>query len=152
MNYIDTVIEVADDCPAQTAVVPAEKGGKKTIPVLQYELIANHPYTYTQEDVLFEAYAEYNGVPAADRLNERQTFFAKEQPCLRSSALGKRYGWGIHSNASGKVALYAVESPDYIRLACDGTLQHIKALRSKRASASNGAASCGQSGSGAAPP
>jgi hypothetical protein len=27
------------------------------------------------------------------------------------SALAKRYGWGIHNNAEGKLALIAVESP-----------------------------------------
>ena len=46
MNYIDTFIEVADDSPAQIASVPAHKGGKKTIPVLQYEMIANHLKTH----------------------------------------------------------------------------------------------------------
>ncbi len=133
MNYIDTFIEVADDSPAQTASVPAHKGGKKTIPVLQYEMIANSPYQYTQEDVLFETYAEYNQIEATDRPTERHTFFAREQPCLRSSSLGKRYGWGIHSDATGKVALNAMESEDYQRLAGDPTLKHLKALRSKRA-------------------
>jgi hypothetical protein len=132
MNYVDTFIEVADDCPAQTASVPAPKGGKKTIPVLQYDMIAHHPYQYTQEDVLFETYAEYTQIPAANRPTERHTFFAREQPCLRSSSLGKRYGWGIHSDANGKVALYARESEDYQRLAADPSLKHLKALRSKR--------------------
>jgi hypothetical protein len=133
MNYVDTFIEVADDSPAQTASVPTSKGGKRTIPVLQYEMIANHPYQYTQEDILFETYAEYNHIEPADRPTERQKFFAQGQPCLRSSALGKRYGWGIHSDANGKVALYAIESEDYQRLAGDATLKHIKAMRSKRA-------------------
>ena len=133
MNYVDTFIEVADDCPVQAASAPALKGEKKTIPVLQYEMIARHPYQYTQEDVLFETYAEYNQIPAAHRPTERPQFFAKEHPCLRSSALGKRYGWGIHSDANGKVALYAWESEDYQRLAGDPTLKHLKALRSKRA-------------------
>src|SRR5262249_31017371 len=94
MNYIDTFIEVADDSPAQSASVPAPKGGKQTIPVLQYEMIANHPYQYTQEDVLFETYADYNHVPAHNRPTERQKFFSRDQPCLRASSLGKRYGWG----------------------------------------------------------
>ncbi len=133
MNYVDTFIEVADDSSAQTASVPARKGDKKTIPVLQYEMIANHPYQYTQEDVLFETYAEYNQIEAANRPRERQKFFAKGQACLRASALGKRYGWGIHSDANGKVALYAIESEDYQRLANDATLKHIKAMHSKRA-------------------
>jgi Family of unknown function (DUF6157) len=133
MNYFDTFIEVAEDCPAQNASAPKTKGEKKTIAVLQYEMIANHPYEYTQEDVLFETYADYNQIAAAFRLAERQKFFAKEQPCLRTSALGKRYGWGVHNNAEGKVALYAIESEEYRRLATDSNLKHLKAMRSKRA-------------------
>jgi len=133
MNYFDTFIEVADDCPAQIASVPESKGGEKTIPVLQYEMIAYHPYQYTQEDVLFETYAENKRIPLANRSMERQRFFSKGQPCLRSSSLGKRYGWGIHSDSNGKVALFAVETEDYQRLVGDTTLKHLKAMRSKRA-------------------
>ncbi len=133
MNYLDTFIEVADDSPANTASVPVPKGQKKTMPVLQYEMIANHPYRYTQEDILFETYADYKEIPAAERPAEREKFFAKGQPCLRASALGKLYGWGIHSDANGRVALYAVESEDYKRLAGDHNLKHFKAMRSKRA-------------------
>jgi uncharacterized protein DUF6157 len=88
---------------------------------------------YTQEDVLFETHAEHKGIPQADRPGERERFLAKDQPCLRSSPLGKRYGWGIHSDAEGRVALYAVESEAYQRLASDEGIKHLKAFRSKRA-------------------
>jgi hypothetical protein len=133
MNYIDTFIEVADDCPARTASEPEAKRGTKTIPVLQYEMIANHPYRYTQEDVLFETYADHKGIPKANRPVERTKFFAKDQACLRASALGKRYGWGLHHDENGKVASYAIESSEYKRLASDKTIKHVKAMRSKRA-------------------
>ena len=133
MNYFDTFIEVADDCPAQIASIPVSKIGKKTIPCLQSKIIANNPYNKTQKDVLFETYAEYNGIPLTNRPMERHKFFSKGQPCLRSSSLGKRYGWGIHSDSNGKVALYAVETEDYQRLAGDPALKHLKAMRSKRA-------------------
>ena len=90
MNYYDTFIEVADDCPVATASIPEAKGDRKTLAVLQYELIANHPYEYTQEDVLFESQAEHKNIPAAARPAEREQFFSKGQACLRASALGKR--------------------------------------------------------------
>jgi hypothetical protein len=51
----------------------------------------------------------------------------------RVSALAKRYGWGIHNNAEGKIALIAVESPEYKRLMNDPRTTKIKAFRSKRA-------------------
>lgn len=133
MNYYDTFIEIAGDCPASAAVVPEPKGEKKTMPVLQYEMIANNPYKYTQEDILFETYADYNEIPAADRPAERQKFFSKGQACLRASSLGKRYGWGIHSNTEGKVALYPMGSKEYQELATNPKIKHLKAMRSKRA-------------------
>jgi Family of unknown function (DUF6157) len=36
---------------------------------------------------------------------------SKGHPHLRVSALAKRYGWGIHNNHEGKIALIAVHSP-----------------------------------------
>ena len=54
MNYKNTFILVADDCPVECGVVPVVKAGKsKPIHVIQYELISEHPYYYTQEDILF---------------------------------------------------------------------------------------------------
>ena len=133
MNYYNTFIEVAEDCPVAAAAVPAPKGAKRTLPVLQYAMVADHPYTYTQDDVLFETYAEHKGIPAADRPAEREKFFAQDQPCLRTSPLAKRYGWGIHCDANGKIALIARESQAYRQLADDPRLKHLKAMRSKRA-------------------
>lgn len=132
VNYYDTFIEVAEDCPVTTAEIPQSKNGSKTVPVLQYELIANHPYTYTQADVLFEVFAERNQIPSEQRAAERENFFSKGQPCFRASSLGKRYGWGIHCDSKGKIALYAVESEEYQSLKNDMSIKHVKAMRSKR--------------------
>jgi hypothetical protein len=43
MNYYDTLIEVADDCPATEGLVPAARGGKKTKAVVEYELLVTIP-------------------------------------------------------------------------------------------------------------
>ena len=57
MNYFDTLIEVADDCPTKKAQVPLARGGKKTKAVVEYEILAKHPYSHTEEDIAFETYA-----------------------------------------------------------------------------------------------
>lgn len=132
MNYYDTFIEVSEDCPVVQAEIPQSKKDSKTVPVLQYELIANHPYKYTQEDVLFEVYAQRKQIPDERRAAEREIFFSKGQPCLRTSSLGKRYGWGIHCDTNGKIALYALESQEYESLKNDNTLKHVKAMRTSR--------------------
>lgn len=126
MNFYSTFIEVADDFPVKTAEIPKTKNGSKSIPVLQFELIANNPYKYTQEDVLFEVFAQRNNIVDAQRVVEREKFFSKGQPCLRTSSIGKRYGWGIHNDPQGKVALYAIESDVFQRNLLEHIQQEIK--------------------------
>ena len=78
-------------------------------------------------------YAVLQDIPKASWPNEREKFLSKGHPHLRVSALAKRYGWGMHNNAEGKIALIAVESPEYKRLMKDPRTAKIKAFRSKRA-------------------
>jgi hypothetical protein len=133
MNYYDTLIEVADDCAATSGQLPQARGGKKTKAVVEYELLVKHPYTYTEEDIAFEVYAVLHDIPKASWPKEREKFLSKGHPHLRVSALAKRYGWGIHNDADGKVALVAVESPEYKRLMNDPRTTKVKAFRSTRA-------------------
>jgi hypothetical protein len=132
-NSYNTFIEIAEDCPTAKAQIPQFKGGRKTKPVLEYEMIASHPYKYTQDDVVFGVYAITHDIPASQQPQEREKFFSIGQPCMRSSALAKRYGWGIHNDAKGKIALVAVESPEYQQFVNDPNVKKVKALRSKRA-------------------
>ena len=132
LNYYDTFIEVAGDCPVTKAEVPQPKGGKKTQAVLEYDMIAHHPYKYTEEDISFETYAVRHDIPREAWPTERQKYLAQDHPCLRGSALGKRYGWGIHNDRNGRVALVPIESAEYRKLANDSKLAHTAALRSKR--------------------
>jgi hypothetical protein len=131
-NYYNTFIAVADDCPASAAEVPPLKVESKTVANLQFEMLRDHPYKYTSDDVLFNIYAVRNGVDKRDLTEEREKFFSKGQPCLRSSPLTKRYGWGVHSNEEGKVAIYAVDSAEYKKFAKDKDMKTVKAMRSKR--------------------
>ncbi len=96
-------------------------------------MIAQHPYTHTSDDVLFAVYTERQGIPKKDHKVEREKFFSKGQPCMRSSALPKRYGWGVHSNEDRKLALVAFEDARYKKLANDKNIKHLRAMRSKRA-------------------
>lgn len=132
-NYANTFIQVAEDCPLTAAEHPPATAKGPTIASLQHEIIATHPYEWTSDDVLFEVYAIRQGVPSEDRVEARTAFFAKDQACLRSSPLGKRYGWGIHHDADCKVALVPVESERYRELAADTSLKQTRAMRSKRA-------------------
>ena len=123
-NYINTFIEIAEDCPVLAAVIPAEKK-QKTTAYREYEMINGNPYKYTSDDVIYEIKGRGAGIG-------REAFFSKEQPCFRASALAKRYGWGIHSDKDGKIAIYAAGTEEYDRLSSDGNLRHLKAIRNER--------------------
>ncbi|CAN5556783.1 DUF6157 family protein [soil metagenome] len=131
-NYFNTFIEVAEDCPVKEAEIPPYKGSEKTVANIHYEMIKDQPYKSSSDEVIFKAYAIKNKLREEEFEKEREKFFSKGQPCFRASPLPKRYGWGIHSNEEGKVALYAVESEEYQKLAQDKNLKHLKAMRSKR--------------------
>lgn len=130
-NYLDTFIAVADDCPAKRAMVPQLKGDQKTVALLQFEMIHGNPYTYTSDEVLFTIHALKNGMSPTD-LQEREVYFSKGRACLRASPLGKRFGWGIHHDGEGKMALYPMESEAYKRLLNDATLAQTKGMRTKK--------------------
>ena len=117
-NYTNVFISVADDCPAETGSIPPEKQDP-TVARMQYEMISEHPYRYTSDEVIFAVYVAKNGIEPADREARRAAYFSKGQACLRVSALGKRYGWGIHHDAESRVALYPRESEAYIQLSQD---------------------------------
>lgn len=136
-NYVNTFIQVAEDCPAASATVPPQRA-TPSVAELTFRMIAEAPYRHTSDDVIFTVWADRRGVPEASRAAARQEFFAKGQPCLRASDLGRRYGWGIHNDADGRVALIPVGSTEYARLAAghapDGTPVTVtRAMRSSRA-------------------
>jgi hypothetical protein len=129
-NYRDTFILVSPDCPVHRAFAPPRPG---TIAALQYERITAAPYRLTSDELLFGIYADRNGIAMDERPSARATFFSKGQPCLRSSPLVKSFGWGIHHDERGRIAVYAVESPEYAELAARDDVVKLAGMRSSRA-------------------
>lgn len=130
-NYFDTFIEVADDSKAESGTKPPTKE-KKTVAEIQYRLITKNPYKFTSDDILFQVFAERNDLAQAEYLQAREHFFSKGQPCLRTSPLTKSYGFGLHFDNNGKVAIYGVETSAYERFLADGKIKKKKAVRSKK--------------------
>ncbi|MCH5598814.1 DUF6157 family protein [Niabella ginsengisoli] len=79
-NYIDTFIEIAEDCPVETAEIPKSKNDLKTVAQQQYELIVKNPYKFTSDDIIFQVYAERNDLTKAEHKTARETFFLKGNP------------------------------------------------------------------------
>ena len=99
---------------------------------MQFDMVKKNPYKYTSDDVLFIVHALRKEIPENEWTEAREVFFSKGQACLRASPLTKRYGWGVHSDKDGKVALYACGSPEYRQFAEDKTLKVVKAMKSSR--------------------
>lgn len=135
MNYYSTFIGVADDCEAGMGVEPPVKA-KPTIARIQFEMVMDAPYRFTSEDVIFAASGAGQAVAdlsAQERSQAQAAYFAKPQACLRTSPLAKQYGWGIHHDEHGRVALISAGSREYQQFATNTELKQTKALRSKRA-------------------
>lgn len=64
----------------------------------------------------------------------REELFQKSQACLRASMLPKKYGWGLHFDRAGKIALFGVESLDYQKylLKKGDELKILPAMRNSR--------------------
>ena len=138
LEITNTFIQVSPDSTAIKAIIPEARDEKKTIQVIQYELLTAQPYPLTLNDLIFEIFVTRNKISSADLELHKSTIwaelFVKPHPCMRASMLPKKYGWGVHYDAAGKIALHALESEKYQRLSAfgDGVQKVELAMRSKR--------------------
>ena len=130
-NYFNTFLLVSDGTKASCGTKPPSKA-VKTAAEKQYEMIAEHPYAYTSDDVIFQIYAEKNNIGKGEWDTARQKFFSKGQPCLRTSPLVKSYGFGIHYDSDGKIALYGMEDGKYQKFVSDLKIKKIKGMKLAR--------------------
>lgn len=96
-NYYNTFIRIAPDSKAKSAEVPPLKEPRSAAR-RAYDMLADSPYQYTSDDVLYEVSARPRGI-------SREAFFSKGQACFRASPLTKRYGFGLHYDAAGRMAV-----------------------------------------------
>jgi len=135
MVYTNTFIQIAPDSDATEGIVPESNRKKTPIHMLEYQLLSENPYQLTNEDLIYEVYLKRQGITDEDRAERgeaiRAELFQKEHPCLRASALTKRYGWGAHYDENGKIALYPVDSAEYQQFVEECPNQ-LLAMRTKR--------------------
>lgn len=131
-NYFNTFIEIAEDSPTKKGEMPPIKGDKKTVANHQFDMLYDQPYKYDSDHVLFSVFAVRKEIEKRDLKEARETYFSKGQPCFRASPLTKRYGWGVHANAEGRIAIFAADSKAYKAFLKDESVKKVKAMRSKR--------------------
>jgi len=127
-NYHSTFISIAPDSTAQAGMVPPKPD---SIAGRQYALLHDRPYALTSDDLLYAVHVAKNGLP--DTAETRVEYFSKPKACLRVSPLPKQFGWGIHHDAEGRIAIYAVGTAEYDRLIGDQNVKTRPAVRTKRA-------------------
>ena len=128
-NRTNTFITVAPDCRANHAEIPAKP---ESVAGLQYAMLHDQPYRLTSDDLLFAVHARRNGIVDPAAMTEaREAFFARSQACLRTSPLAKRYGWGMHYDADGRVAIYGVETRAYRDFRGRADLKQVSAMRNR---------------------
>lgn len=138
MTYTSTFIQIADDCPQTEGVAPPVRGEKPSVAVLEYELLSKNPYKHTHEELLFIVHVTRLGLTPDDlKLRGKQIhaeLFSKPHPCMRASPLPKRYGWGIHHDAQGRIALVGAGTQAYDNLISGPgkATTVLKAMRSAR--------------------
>ena len=130
-NYFDTFIEVSLDTKVREGTPPHSRD-KKTVAEIEYELIIENPYKYNSDEILFRVYAERNNIPREEQEQARKQFFSMGQPCFRASPLAKSYGYGIHCNSEGKVAIYGIETAAYQNFLADTKIKKVKAMKLSR--------------------
>jgi hypothetical protein len=131
-NYYNTFIAISDDCPVKKGEVPPIKGDNRTIANIQFDLIRENPYRFTSDDILLHIFIERNNIDKKQFERTKEQFFSKGQACLRSSPLTKRYGWGLHFDENGKVAVYGCETDEYRDYISNTKLTTLKAMKSKK--------------------
>lgn len=131
-NYFDTFIEIAEDTKASCGEKPKSKGDSRTVAEMQHEMISRNPYRFTSDEVLFEIFAKRNDVSETEKENARNAYFSKGQACFRASPLTKTYGFGVHFDAEGKMAIYPMESEQYEKFINDNAIKKLKAMRSSK--------------------
>jgi hypothetical protein len=129
-NYFNTLILASTDCAAKAGTVPAKPG---TIAALQYEMVSVAPYKITSDDLLLAVEAHCKDVTAARLPKFREEFLSVPHACLRASPLVKTYGWGIHHDAEGRVALVGRQSREYEELVANPDVKKVPGMRSRRA-------------------
>jgi hypothetical protein len=129
MGYLNTFIAVAPDCPADAGIVPDRP---RSISGLEYLLLTANPYRLTGEELILAVHARHKRIDDADIEPFRLVLFSRPHPCLRTSMLPKRYGWGAHYDGNGRIALYGVETDGYRHLISQPDIEVIPAMRNRR--------------------
>lgn len=117
---VEELILVAEDTQAIKAQEPPNSRIPKTIVRIAYEVLSEEDYKYSEAEYHYEVHV---------KRREKEDLKIHNYNIKRSPLLQK-YGWGIHRNTEGKLALVAMESERYSEL--KKTIKNTKSFRRKK--------------------
>lgn len=117
----EELIEIAPDSTSTRSEEPHDSGTEKTIARISYEVLADDPYKFSEREFYHEVHV----------VRRERSDLKIENYNIKRSPLVKKYGWGIHRNSDGKLALVACESRRYQELLADPLVKKTKAYRSQ---------------------
>ena len=91
------------------------------IVMIEYEELSNNPYKYTYEELKHRVHIERRG----KKLGELKL----DSYRLTRSQFLKKWGWGIHIDRNGKLALVGCETSKYKQLLNDTSVDKKRAYR-----------------------
>ncbi|CAH1531384.1 hypothetical protein P5868_004794 [Vibrio parahaemolyticus] len=94
---------ISEDATSRVHVIPPNNG---RIPRISYDVLSENPYVFTEEEF-------YHEVHVVRRQREDLNLATYN---IRKSELLQQFGWGIHRNSEGKLALIPAESAKYKEL------------------------------------
>ena len=119
-NMKESLIRVAVNCPVSTGIDPLGRGNKNdAVHIIQYEILKAHPYML-DKDTFYELVYLLR-LPTRSRKIKSYS--------LARNVLPKRYGWGIHINKVGKLALVDCSGKKYKKLEKSRKVKKIRASK-----------------------
>lgn len=129
-GYLNTFITISPDCPVAEGTVPPRPD---SVAGLEHTLLGAKPYEFTGDDLILAVQSQRRGISGeADVHAFAKELFSKPHACLRASMLPKRYGWGVHYDERGRIAIYGCETESYRLFASRPDLIILAGMRSRK--------------------
>ena len=120
MSQIEQLIMVSADSPHKKGTPPVSRK-PDAIVMIEYDELINNPYKYTYEGLKHQVHIV--------RRKKKAGELKLDSYRLTRSQLLKEWGWGIHIDRNGKLALLGCETPKYKQLMKDPSIEKQRAHR-----------------------
>lgn len=112
-------ITISEDSDVDRSIIP---GPKRTIAKIKYEILIENPYKFTERQLFYEVHV----------VHRKRNDLKIDSYQIKRSPLVQKFGWGIHADNEGRLALVAKESSIYSKLIANDNIKKIKAYKRKK--------------------